>query len=222
MTATTIPRISALILLTTSLFLTFSQTSIAKFTINIITYFLPQFPYQNEILLATAFALFAAMVGAVYAIGGKSRTTLLTILCFPILLVTTIPYSFNNWNSDLTNPYVTGGLQFFFTIACGITVIFCLILLNLISKLEYTQKELATRGAQKSEIKTLTAGALSYILPITILSALFTIGALIAIMIARPLGAYVVELSPLMTLMFGIGSIATIAILTYYSLRQEN
>ena len=222
MSETMVPRVSALVLLTVSLFLTFYLTDMAKIIVNALLHIIPPFLGLNEAVFILMFVAFAAIIGGIYTAGGKAKTTLLAIFSFLVLLLIAIPYSLNNWNSDQTNPYLTGGPQFFLTIATGITVLFCLLLINLISKLEFTQKELSTRGAQKKEIQTLTKGTLSYILPTTILSALLTTAALIIIMIARPLGIYVVELSPYMTLIFGVGSIATITLLLYYSLKQNN
>jgi hypothetical protein len=220
LTSTVAPRIAALMLLTTALFLMLYQTNTAQSIVRSLLFVLPPFLGRTEVIFSIMFGLFASTIGGIYTIGGKSKVTLLTVYCFPFLLFIAMPFSLNNWNSNQTNPYLNGGLPFFFVVASSIVVFSCLISLNLISKLEYTEKELNARGALKKELKTLISKSLIHFLPVTVLSAILAIGAYVIVMIAKPLGTIVVGLSPSMTLIIGIASIAAITLLIYYTPKQ--
>jgi hypothetical protein len=222
MTNTIVPRISTLVLLTTVLFLMLYQTNIAQFMIRALISSIPPFIGRGEVIFCIMFAAFAAIVGGTYTFGGKSKVTLLTVCSSIVFAFIALPFSLNNWISEQINSNVIDGLPFFFAVLGGIIVLFCLISLSLISKLEYTEKELIARGAQKQELETITSKSISYILPVTILSMLLTIAAIIIVMVARPLGMLIVEISPYMILIIGITSIATITLLIYYTLKQDH
>jgi hypothetical protein len=196
-------------------FLNFYQTSIGVVMAQSLASVLPSMVGLDQIVFALLFGIFGGIIGLLYAIGGREKVKMVCVFSFLPFVLSVLPFSSVGLFSQ---EKIAWSSSFFLIITSGIILLFCFIFMNFLSRIKDTQKELASRGGNTTEIEYALSGSLSYTLIIAFASASLSAIAVLILVAAQPLGTAIIQATPYATLVFGLGAIATIIVLVYYYL----
>jgi hypothetical protein len=179
---------------------------------------------MNQVMPLLLFGLFTASICAVYFAAKQKGITFLSIISFLLFLPAALSAPSVNWSSVIDSANnISNVLSFMFTVIGGVTILACLLILNYITKITETRRELLSRGGNKAEIDVAVGGSFSFAFRVTVASAVLSAIAVTLFVVAQPLESLLTaSTSNFVPFVFGIGAAITIAALIYYYLRRDH
>ena len=217
-------KTSATLLLVAVDFLLFYQTAIggsfAKFISQMLLLILPFLADFRMVIPFLLFGLFSAFMALVYVAARDSRVSVFSLISFLLFLPAAISTPSVNWlgNTDLAHVQ-----PFLFTVIGGFTILSCLIILSNATRLSKTGKELLKRGANISEIQSVTKASLSFAAKAVAGSIALSATAVVLYVLGQPLGSQIASSSvTYLPFIVGIAAVVTASVLIYYFLIRRD